>query len=146
MTQTVPDISPLMPMHQDPLLVYYVIANRWPSHVPMFLGCRAQFILKRHWLFHNPCRRRAWRQVFSEMVMQPPVCQHCETVLDHLHESYRPRQDCYRLFIQRQLENDILRRWRIKFKTINNIDLFFLKKIRFFYNNLKEEHDKCHGG
>ena len=24
MTQTVPDISPLMPMHQDPLLVYYM--------------------------------------------------------------------------------------------------------------------------
>ena len=27
MTQTVPDISPLMPMHQDPLLVHYVYAN-----------------------------------------------------------------------------------------------------------------------
>ena len=25
MTQTVPDISPLMPMHQDPLLVYVTV-------------------------------------------------------------------------------------------------------------------------
>ena len=28
MTQTVPDISPLMPMHQDPLLVYWCLQNR----------------------------------------------------------------------------------------------------------------------
>ena len=27
MTQTVPDISPLMPMHQDPLLVLYILHN-----------------------------------------------------------------------------------------------------------------------
>ena len=27
-TQTVPDISPLMPMHQDPLLVYHFIAAK----------------------------------------------------------------------------------------------------------------------
>ena len=26
-TQTVPDISPLMPMHQDPLLVSFVLVN-----------------------------------------------------------------------------------------------------------------------
>ena len=29
MTQTVPDISPLMPMHQDPLLVWYVQTLMW---------------------------------------------------------------------------------------------------------------------
>ena len=28
MTQTVPDISPLMPMHQDPLLGHYKIRNK----------------------------------------------------------------------------------------------------------------------
>ena len=48
MTQTVPDISPLMPMHQDPLLVMLfeslnltwrpVMATRW-SYVPYRLAC-----------------------------------------------------------------------------------------------------------
>ena len=35
MTQTVPDISPLMPMHQDPLLVAMITGNPWrgvPGH------------------------------------------------------------------------------------------------------------------
>ena len=32
MTQTVPDISPLMPMHQDPLLVWHMIAQWQPLH------------------------------------------------------------------------------------------------------------------
>ena len=27
-TQTVPDISPLMPMHQDPLLVWHMFVNQ----------------------------------------------------------------------------------------------------------------------
>ena len=32
MTQTVPDISPLMPMHQDPLLVQYVPKTNQPTN------------------------------------------------------------------------------------------------------------------
>ena len=36
MTQTVPDISPLMPMHQDPLLVYHAISFL-VSHHYLFL-------------------------------------------------------------------------------------------------------------
>ena len=31
MTQTVPDISPLMPMHQDPLLVHYIESHLDPK-------------------------------------------------------------------------------------------------------------------
>ena len=33
-TQTVPDISPLMPMHQDPLLVVYLIRAWWRKYAP----------------------------------------------------------------------------------------------------------------
>ena len=39
MTQTVPDISPLMPMHQDPLLVYVLFETydfeNWVHHMIM---------------------------------------------------------------------------------------------------------------
>ena len=42
MTQTVPDISPLMPMHQDPLLVHTVnqIKSLFPEHMVWFHECR----------------------------------------------------------------------------------------------------------
>ena len=36
MTQTVPDISPLMPMHQDPLLVFHVSTFKLEQHVYIY--------------------------------------------------------------------------------------------------------------
>ena len=50
-TQTVPDISPLMPMHQDPLLVLYcrkiLRENYSPYHCP---ACRTTLIATRFWV------------------------------------------------------------------------------------------------
>ena len=37
-TQTVPDISPLMPMHQDPLLVHNVYVKYIYSHRPLYIN------------------------------------------------------------------------------------------------------------
>ena len=55
MTQTVPDISPLMPMHQDPLLVYYIGPRQSEHHLKIpfqhiFLWLVVTTILmKMHW-------------------------------------------------------------------------------------------------
>ena len=52
MTQTVPDISPLMPMHQDPLLVIY---NGWQPGVD---GLRLKLVINRWTIDVKPINSR----------------------------------------------------------------------------------------
>ena len=52
MTQTVPDISPLMPMHQDPLLVIY---NGWQPGVD---GLRLKLVINRWTIDVKPFNSR----------------------------------------------------------------------------------------
>ena len=56
MAKTVPDISPLMPMHQDPLLVLKVIAT---SIFPRFRLRALKYFVK--WAFGARLWQRLWR-------------------------------------------------------------------------------------
>ena len=71
MTQTVPDISPLMPMHQDPLLVNYIYANSDDLNMDTY---HMNQWGKYRYLYRSPCRVKITLHQFTGRGFKCPRC------------------------------------------------------------------------